>query len=91
MDDGMLRRRPGTTTPVDWARLRRACNRATANRVADDIAAIDQFVGSVPVGLLPVDTANLRVRLGAVLECHEYKQGSVVLAAGRTSAGGAPR
>lgn len=82
----MLQRRPGTSTPVEWSRLRRATQREVADRLADDIQVIDQWIASLPIALLPVDTPNLRLRLGTIVESYEYKADAVILAAGRKSA-----
>ena len=82
----MMQRRPGTSTPIEWARLRRATQRDVPLRVAEDIQTIDRWIASLPVALLPMDTPNLRMRLGTIVETHEYKKDSVILAAGRKSA-----
>ena len=45
--------------------------RDVSDRRAEDIRVIDQWVGSLPVALLPMDSSNLRMRLGTILESQE--------------------
>lgn len=82
----MLQRRPGMSAPVEWSALRRAAQRNVGDRRAEDIRVIDRWVASLPVALLPMDSPNLRMRLGTIIESQEYRKDSVILAAGRKSA-----
>eukprot|EP01048_Picozoa_sp_COSAG05_P015372 COSAG05_NODE_1847_length_3968_cov_9.225381_5_plen_220_part_00 len=69
--------------PVAWGRLMRAAGTEPGSRSKSDIEALNEFVGSLPLALLPVDTASLRVRLGNQFECKAVRKGSVIYAPGR--------
>jgi hypothetical protein len=69
--------------PVSWGRLVRAAGTEPSRRTGEDIKVLDEFVGSCPLAMLPVDSKALRVRIGMQLECKQFREGGVIFAPGR--------
>lgn len=47
--------------------------------IARPLQVVDQFLAGLPRMLMPVDTANIRLRLGTALQPAEYKAGEAIL------------
>jgi CRP-like cAMP-binding protein len=68
---------------VEYALLKKALRKEPTERSSQEITAVDAFLIGTPRILMPVDSANMRLRLGSGLQAEEFQAGQVILSEGR--------